>query len=171
MTPFHQPFKTTLTALFLTLPLACSNDPAKDTGDNQQSVDQTNDDSSDNTDLAALASQVSQLVGQVGELSEALAASEAKILQLQNETLRWEVVEHVCSGVSDPSEQTSIYAQDALFVSYSKIYTDTNGDDTIILDTYSNIIIDETTGLLKADCYHAHFYPEIKYIISLAYQR
>ena len=145
---------------------------AKETSNNQQSVDQTNDDSSDNTDLAALTSQVSQLVGQIGELTEALAASDAKILQLQNETLRWEVVEHVCSGVDDSFEQTSIDAQDALFVSYSRKYTNSDGSEQTYWDTsYTKIRNDGTNGTLLLDCTNADDYQEKKYIISLAYQR
>lgn len=48
-----------------------------------------------------LAAQITELSSQLADMATALAASEAAILQLQSETLRWEVVEYDCTEDDD----------------------------------------------------------------------
>ena len=170
--PFlHPPFHLTIATLLFTLPLACNDGKVKDTGATEQTPATT----ADTTDLAAqldsLTNQMTELQNQMDQLSDSLAESEALNQQLLEETLSWEVIEHVCA--SEGMETTNIELGDSLGILYRK-YISNNGT-LVYASAVSNrdvVVLDETTGLLAFNCTPpAEAYTEIRFVLTLGYQR
>ena len=171
MLTVQAPLKSPLFALFLSVPLACNDGKVKDTGSPPPPQTQTTDTSELTDQIDTLTAQMSEMQSQIDQLSDALAASESLNLQLQNETLRWEVIEYVCT--SDGLEPTGIELGEALGILYRKyVY---NNNTLVYASAISNrdvVVLDETTGQLDINCAGpAEEYTEVRFVISLGYPR
>lgn len=121
-------------------------------------------------DTSGLASQITDLTSQLADLSTqladmaiALAASEAAIVQLQSETLRWEIVEYTCSGVS--YENTGISTDGIVALTWGYI-----DDDDPSEVNWNQPSVDSQDGMLEVNCgYDADSL--VTFTIALGYQR
>ena len=116
--------------------------------------DASADEGEDTADLLYL---ITELSGQLAEMATALAASEAAIVQLQSETLRWEVVEYDCT---DDDDYLSISNEGIVALSWFWDEGDGGGnwDEGPLWVHDGNII---------ADCRQ----PDEHYIIAMGYRR